>query len=111
MNLGLKKYLENIIGDNILRKIFFGKLSPGGLGQSGPDSDLDLRIILREKYFSENLSPGGLGQSGPDSELDPRCSFQKMSLTQSGRTGVSPGGLRFLLDGPKSVQCSEINFN
>ena len=40
MNVGLKKYLENIIGDNILRKIFFGKLSPGGLGQSGPDSDL-----------------------------------------------------------------------
>ena len=76
MNVGLKKYLENIIGDNIMRKIFFGKLSPGGLGQSGPDS-----------------------------HLVPRCRFQK-PVTYSVR-----GGLRFLLEGPKSVQSSEINFN
>ena len=82
MNVGLKKYLENIIGDNITRKIFFGKLSPGGLGQSGPDSD-----------------------------LDPRYSFQKM-VTDLVRADWSLSGrLWFLLEGPKSVQCSEINFN
>ena len=69
MNIGLKKYLENIIGDNILRKMFFGKLSPGGLGQSGPDSS-----------------------------LVPRYRIQKIGnllWTQSGRTELSPGGLEY----------------
>ena len=32
MNVGLKKYLENIIGDNILRKMFFGKVESGRTG-------------------------------------------------------------------------------
>ena len=83
MNVGLKKYLENIIGDNITRKMFFGKFESGRTGA--------VRAGLRlgsEIQFSE-----------------------KGSLTQSGRTRVNPGGLRVLLEEPKSVQCSEINFN
>ena len=32
MNVGLKKYLEIIIGDNILRKMFFGKFESGRTG-------------------------------------------------------------------------------
>ena len=49
MNVGLKKYLENIIGDNITRKMFFGKFESGRTGA--------VRAGLRigsEIQFSEN---------------------------------------------------------
>ena len=51
MNVGLKKYLENIIGDNITRKMFFGKFESGRTGA--------VRAGLRvgsEIQFSENVT-------------------------------------------------------
>ena len=48
MTVGLKKYLENIIGDNITRKMFFGKFESGRTGT--------VRTGLRvgsEMHFSE----------------------------------------------------------
>ena len=62
MNVALRKYLDNIIGDNILRKIFFEKLSPGGLGQSEPDSDLIPRCRF-QKPVTYSVR-GGLSESG-----------------------------------------------
>ena len=48
MNVGLKKYLENIIGDNILRKLFFEKFESGQTGA--------VRAGL--EYCSEMQKPG-----------------------------------------------------
>ena len=56
MNVGLKKYLENIIGDNILRKIFFGKFESRRTGAVRDGLEYG-----SEMHFSEIcrlLSPG-----------------------------------------------------
>ena len=108
MNLGLKKYLENIIGDNITRKIF-RKVESGRTGavraglKLGSEIQNPANLSWTQSGRTE-LSPGRL-------ELAPRCTFQKQT-TDSVRADWSQSGrTRFLLEGPKSVQCSEINFN
>ena len=56
MNVGLKKYLENIIGDNILRKFFFGKFESGRTG--AVRTGLEYCFEIQKPETSHILSPG-----------------------------------------------------
>ena len=56
MNVGLKKYLENIIGDNILRKMFLGKFESGRTG--AVRAGLEYCSEIQKPETSHLLSPG-----------------------------------------------------
>ena len=64
MNVGFKKYLENTIEDNILRRMFFGKVESGRTGAVRADwgSPGQTWTVFRDAEIRNVL----LTQSGPD---------------------------------------------
>ena len=66
MNIGLKKYLENIIGDNILRRMLFGKVESGRTGAVRAGLRLGSEMQKSETYY--RLSPGRTESVRADSD-------------------------------------------